>query len=219
MRLVVVSDIHGRLTKLELLEEELAAADAVVIAGDITNFGGREEAREILKPLLELNRNLIAVPGNCDLVEVNELLKELKLSLHGRGKIIGEAAFYGAGGSSPTPFATPQEYPEEKLTELIETGYSSVAEQPIQVLVTHSPPFGTRLDITSSGVHAGSRAVKEFIKSRKPVLAVCGHIHEARGVAKVAETTALNPGPLHMGYAVVELREHEVEVELREYKK
>ncbi len=217
MRILVISDIHGRLAKLDRIEGELPKADVVVLAGDITNFGGRDEAREILKPLMNLSKHLFAVPGNCDLREVNELLKELKVSLHGRGNVVDRVAFFGAGGSNPTPFATPQEYTEEQLKELLASGYSAIKEHSIKVLVAHPPPFGTKLDLTSSGVHAGSRAVKEFIKENKPTLTLCGHIHEARGIAKVATTTVVNPGAFHMGYAVVELDEDKIEVKLKEY--
>jgi hypothetical protein len=217
MRILVISDIHGRLAKLDRIKTELAKADVVVVAGDITNFGGRDEAREILKPMLSLAKRLFAVPGNCDLPEVNELLKELKVSLHGRSSVVDEIGFFGVGGSNPTPFATPQEYDEEHLKELLESGYSTIKEHSTKVLVAHSPPFGTKLDLTSSGMHAGSRAVKALIKEKKPTLALCGHIHEARGVARVATTTVVNPGAFHMGYALVELDEGKVEVKLKEY--
>jgi hypothetical protein len=217
MKILVISDIHGRLAKLDRIKTELAKADVVVVAGDITNFGGRDEAREILKPMLSLAKRLFAVPGNCDLPEVNELLKELRVSLHGRSSVVEEIGFFGVGGSNPTPFATPQEYTEEHLRELLESGYSAIKERSTKVLVTHSPPFGTKLDLTSSGMHAGSRAVKAFIKEKKPTLALCGHIHEARGVARVATTTVVNPGAFHMGYALVELDEGKVEIELKEY--
>lgn len=217
MKILVISDIHGRPDKLNVIKYEIADADVVVVAGDITNFGGRDEAREILKPLINLSRQLLVVPGNCDLRGVNELIKELRLSLHGRGRVAEGIAFFGAGGSNRTPFATPQEYGEQQLMELLENAYSGIKEQSTKVMVTHAPPFGTKLDQTSSGMHAGSRAVKEFIKKKKPAVALCGHIHEARGVARVAYTTVVNPGALHMGYAVVELNEGKPEVELREY--
>jgi hypothetical protein len=217
MEILVISDIHGRLERLSLIRDEIADADVVVLTGDITNFGGREAAREILKPLLNLSKQLFAVPGNCDLQEVNELIKELKVSLHSRSSVVEGVGFFGAGGSNPTPFATPQEYREEHLIEMLESGYSGIKDLSTKVMVTHAPPFGTKLDLTSAGVHAGSRAVKEFIKKMKPEVALCGHIHEARGVAKVASTTVVNPGAFHMGYAIIELNEGEPEVRLMEY--
>lgn len=64
--------------------------------------------------------------------------------------------------------------------------------------MTHVPPLGV-LDVTRDGSHAGSRAVLDFIRRRAPALHVAGHIHEARGVAKVGMTTVVNPGPLAVG--------------------
>jgi hypothetical protein len=36
----------------------------VLKAGDITNFGGREEANLIIERLLCWNHNILAIPGN-----------------------------------------------------------------------------------------------------------------------------------------------------------
>ncbi|NOZ59487.1 MAG: YfcE family phosphodiesterase [Euryarchaeota archaeon] len=207
MRIAVISDIHGRVEKLELLSGVARKADVLVVAGDITNFGGRDEARKVLKPLLSAAGRLLAVPGNCDTAGVNHMLRELKVTLHGRGVVLGDVGFFGAGGSSATPFSTPQEYPEEELASLLERAHADVEGCRVRVMVSHSPPFGTPLDLTSSGVHAGSRAVKEFIKRHSPTLALCGHIHEARGSARVASTLVVNPGAAHMGYALVEVGE------------
>ena len=44
--------------------------------------------------------------------------------------------------------------------------------------------------------------------SKKPLLVVTGHIHEARGIDKIDETIIVNPGPAHMvRYAIIELGE------------
>ncbi len=217
MRIIVISDIHGRTDRLDAVAEVAEEADVLIVAGDITNFGGREEARKVLRPLMSSAELLLAVPGNCDREGVNHWLREEKISLHGRGVVVGDIGFFGAGGSSPTPFATPQEYSEEELLAVLERGYTSVEGCSVKVMVTHSPPFGTVLDLTGAGVHAGSRAVKDFIKRRSPALALCGHIHEARGSTRVASTMAVNPGAVHMGYAVVELGDV-LQVELKEYR-
>ena len=56
----------------------------------------------------------------------------------------------------------------------------------------------------------------EFIKEVQPALHVCGHIHEAKGVAKVGKTVVVNPGPPKRGdpIYVAEVRQGEVTVEL-----
>ncbi len=46
------------------------------------------------------------------------------------------------------------------------------------IYVIHSPPFGTKLDMTIRGEHVGSKAIKEFINIEQPPLTLHGHIHE-----------------------------------------
>ena len=48
MIIVALADIHGGLDYLPAISSELEAADLVLIAGDITNFGGADEAERIL---------------------------------------------------------------------------------------------------------------------------------------------------------------------------
>ena len=63
------------------------------------------------------------------------------------------------------------------------------------VLVCHAPPHGTELDRIRSGLHAGSKSVREFIEKQQPVYFFCGHIHEAEGVEiAMGKTRARNVG-------------------------
>ena len=82
------------------------------------------------------------------------------------------------GYSTVTPFGTPGEYGEEEIAQRLE---KFAAWKP-QVLVCHSPPLGTALDRIKEGLHAGSRAVREFIEKHQPAHFFCGHVHEAEGV-------------------------------------
>ncbi len=57
------------------------------------------------------------------------------------------------------------------------------------------PPHGTAVDRLKSGVHVGSRSVREFLLARRPAVCLTGHIHEAVGSDRVGSTLVLNPGP------------------------
>jgi Icc-related predicted phosphoesterase len=97
----------------------------------------------------------------------------------------------GLGYSSPTPFHTPGEYSEEELASRLE---KFAALKPL-VLIAHAPPFDTALDRVRGGLHAGSRAVREFIEKHQPEYFFCGHIHEAEGVViQMGATRAQNVG-------------------------
>ncbi|HID32781.1 MAG TPA: hypothetical protein EYP24_05335 [bacterium (Candidatus Stahlbacteria)] len=186
MKVLALTDNHGRRITIE--EGEL---DLIVISGDITQFGGYDEAREVIEPIVRLGIRLLAVPGNCDYPGVGKYLDEIRANCDGRIISVDNLTFAGLGGSNPTPCNTPNEFPEEDLTDKL-TRFSN---RDISVLITHPPPFNTLVDRTASGGHAGSKAVRNFIESAKPNLVLCGHIHEAGGEDWIGLTRIINPGP------------------------
>jgi Icc-related predicted phosphoesterase len=65
------------------------------------------------------------------------------------------------------------------------------------VLAVHSPPHG-HVDV-SRGRHLGSESVLRAIESRRPRLALCGHIHEQWGrESTIGATRVINLGPAGM---------------------
>lgn len=52
------------------------------------------------------------------------------------------------------------------------------------ILVSHSPPFNTCLDIINSGEHVGSIGIRRTIEKYKPVISFHGHIHETVEMSK-----------------------------------
>jgi Icc-related predicted phosphoesterase len=60
--------------------------------------------------------------------------------------------------------------------------------------VTHSPPWGTRLDRLYNGTPVGSRAIRAFIERHRPPLTLHGHVHESPGVDRIGTTVSVNPG-------------------------
>jgi hypothetical protein len=95
------------------------------------------------------------------------------------------------GYSTPTPFDTPGEYSEQEMAARLE----KVAALKPDILICHAPPLDTELDRIKEGLHAGSRAVREFIEKHQPAYFFCGHIHEAEGrVMQMGATRAQNVG-------------------------
>ena len=63
------------------------------------------------------------------------------------------------------------------------------------VLVTHAPPYGTKLDNVHGG-HSGNKSIRKFIEKCQPCLLFCGHIHENSGKQdRIKKTVVVNPGP------------------------
>lgn len=52
------------------------------------------------------------------------------------------------------------------------------------IVVTHTPAYG-HLDTAPQGEKAGCKALEETLRSVKPRMHICGHIHGARGAEKV----------------------------------
>jgi len=192
MKAVAISDVHGNRKAVERLVKVLGSEfDALLIAGDITHFSNAESARKVLEPLLEVGIKIVAVHGNCDGRDVPGLLEELGISAHNKRIEVRGIGIVGIGGSNITPFHTVWELSEDEIREILEGNYRKG-----DVILSHAPPYGTRADLTRSGLHVGSRALREFIEKKKPPLVITGHIHEARSVDRVGDTLIVNPGPL-----------------------
>ncbi len=199
MRLLAASDIHGSTSMLKsMLERE--NADLLVLAGDLSN-NSMSGARRILQIAGEYEMQVVFVPGNMDppdLLYVKSL--EGAINLHGRVRKVLGLNLGGLGGGGISPFNTPIEFDEATLWKKL----SDLAG--IDILVSHVPPYGTKLDVVRSGVHVGSKSLLKFLKEKQPILCICGHIHESHGIDLIGRTVSVNPGPLMWGrYAVIEV--------------
>lgn len=190
---------------------DIQKADLVLLNGDLTNYGGRQEVREVLNHTMGLNPNTLAHFGNLDKPEVNDYLEELGINLHGQARMIQNTiCIIGIGGSNKTPFLTPSEFKEDKILSTTESAYLQGLDfvrlaEPLHkrkipiLLLSHTPPFNTKLDRLRSGKHVGSRAIRTVIEKYQPALSVVGHIHEAKGEDTILESHIVNPGMLRDG--------------------
>jgi hypothetical protein len=206
MKIVGITDIHGHTERLGELAEELSAADVVLLCGDITHFGHRSTAEQVLAACRRHNPRILAVAGNCDYPDVEAYLAEEEISLHGTHVIVEEVAFLGVGGSLPCPGRTPNEHTEKDLEAILSQAAAGLSRQLPWVLVAHQPPRDTALDRVQSGAHVGSRAVREFILEYEPAMCLTGHIHESVGMDSLGPCKLVNPGPVGSGgYAYAEV--------------
>ena len=73
------------------------------------------------------------------------------------------------------------------------------------VLVTHAPPFNTKIDyLAYSKMHAGNKSFTNFIKSKKNVIfSISGHLHETEGKKdKLNNAVLVNPGAMGRIYYI-----------------
>ncbi len=188
-RLEIFSDIHCDTRALERLMS--VEADYYFAAGDLATWSrGLDKLALLMQP--KADRTYV-LPGNHESEEdIDAFCSQWKFHpFHGRSMRIGEWTVAGLGYSSPTPFNTPGEYSERELARRLEP-FAGIERL---VLICHCPPLNTELDQIRTGLHAGSRAVREFIERNQPERFLCGHIHEAEGAAiQIGKTRAVNVG-------------------------
>lgn len=209
LELLVCSDLHGSKKAADMISDAASSGryDAVVICGDFTTFGTTDYVRALVG---RLGTRVLAVPGNCDVPDTVAVLEELDASVHNLLVDLEGWKFFGFGGGLPTSSGMPFEVEEA----LMERSLRAVAAEG-GVMVTHVPPRGFN-DHMRHGQRGGSEGVLRVANEFKPVLALSGHIHEARGRALSAETVFVNPGPARNGsYASVHLGE-DIQVEFHD---
>jgi Icc-related predicted phosphoesterase len=217
MRLLILSDLHGRDTRLQAILAEAGRRDGIVFVGDLTRRWNDGTAGRLLETLEAGGGRILALPGNMDDPALATLMERRGISLHGSGIVMEGTGFFGVGGSNPTPFHTPFEIAEDDIARLLARGYESVKNAERKVLVSHVPPAGCRLDRTGLGVHAGSPAVRRFIKEHDIGLCLCGHIHEAAGEEDVDGVRCVNVGAAHNGrYALLDIQEAAMTVTMKQ---
>jgi Icc-related predicted phosphoesterase len=206
MKIVAIPDLHGSTKGINNIAGELSAADVVLLAGDLTNFGNEMEAARIVEEFRQHADIIYAVPGNCDYPGVNKYLIGQEIGLHGKGVVIDGVALIGVGGSLPAPGGTPTEYSEIELQEFMERAMADVPADLPLVLMAHQPPVDTKIDRLPNGMHVGSKAVRKFIEKHRPLICFSGHIHEGVGIDTIEKTKLINPGPFRNGgYAYAEI--------------
>lgn len=196
MKLLALSDLHGDYSKVDAIKHRAGKIDAVLIAGDITNFGPDSDTNKLIGMF---DVPILAIPGNCDHPSILETLEKSEaINLHKTCHTIGEVDFIGLGGSNTTPFNTPFEMTdqdiEKSLEDLLDKSSASIT-----VLLSHAPPRGY-VDKLPIG-HVGSPAITKFMDRLS--LIVCGHIHEAMGIAKKGNTNIVNVGEASKGYGAL----------------
>lgn len=214
MKLLCITDLHGDHEVLDYILADAGRVDLVLLGGDLTNFGTPNAAESVVRQVQRSGTDVLAVAGNCDSAAIDARLVELGVSLFGRGVERNQIGFHGVSAMPPW-HGSMYELTEHEIADALEQGDSQLMTAGPRVLLTHTPPRDTQLDVTRHGQHVGSEAVRRFIDRRQPSLVVCGHIHEARGIERLGSTQVVNCGPAYCGdYALVDI-DPEMRIELR----
>lgn len=181
LKFLVISDIHGSMKSINKINAAYHKydPDISVVCGDITHFGSKENAVNILK---KIPTDIIGVIGNCDPGSVEGAFEEIDGEYIELKKVERDGvSFIGLSGSN---------YSEEKVEVFKERSKG------VDVYVLHQPPYRI-LDEASRGKHIGDKKLLEVLNENDniPKLVLSGHVHEDRGTVKREGTVYMNPGP------------------------
>lgn len=188
MILLAFVDTHGDPASLKKLKKKAAKADLILCGGDMTIF--ETKLKSILREINSFNKPVLVIHGNH---ESDERLEEecknhknlvfLHKGFYEKENIL--FAGYGGGGFSL------RDEKFERFTEKIKKKRTGKK----LVLLLHGPPYGNKTDLIM-GEHAGNKSFRDFIRQEKPLIVVCGHLHENEGVQdKAGKSLIINPGP------------------------
>lgn len=236
MKVLIISDGHGSLEMLDAIAPVMEGVDMVLYGGDFAAENKPETGLSFLERLAKLHDRVFAVSGNCDGPEFLETLESYDVSVEGSLSYFSGLVLTGSGGSSYFKRNSPNERSDEELVSDLRLAEQSLrdesagdgdfadgsaAQEPAAtasseaeagdgwnslVAIVHNPPKDTVCDQVAPGIHVGSPLIRSFIERVRPLLVVCGHIHEGFGKDTIGSTVLANPGSLAEGrYAIAEI--------------
>lgn len=190
MKLVSLSDTHNQLHNVTIPD-----GDVLLYAGDLTGLGTLKEITKELETLKHKTSNfkkVILVAGNHDwLAQKEPLLMQILCAerdfiyLNNSDYSYEGVKFYGSP-HSPEFCNWAFGYAEDEAEAL----WSGIPND-VNVLITHSPPYGILDSVRNRPL--GCLSLRGRIEDLKELkLHVFGHIHESAGQCKVGDTTFVN---------------------------
>src|SRR5215469_6438079 len=129
MKIVSFGDVHMATRNLGRMAAVLRDTDLIIVSGDLTNFGGIDDARKVLDDVRRACPHVLALAGNLDRREVTSFLEAEGITLHGKGVVVDGIGIFGCGGSNITPFNTPTELTEDEIYETLRCGHTAVQDR------------------------------------------------------------------------------------------
>jgi putative phosphoesterase len=190
MRLLAFTDIHEDKRLLERMRRIVSEekVDLIVCAGDFTIFG--RSTKEMIRSISQLGKKVLLIHGNHeDGRDIAKFCSQTKNVIFLHEKIVDVEGFkfigFGGGGFRSV------EPGFEEFDKRIASEYDQKT-----IIVSHAPPKDTMLDRIDDDWHVGNETLARIVKRRKPLMLLCGHIHECfHAHDTLAGTVLINPGP------------------------
>ncbi len=200
MKIVTISDTHGKHNELEL-----PSGDILLHAGDVSKRGLREEIEEFLDWFqLQDFQYKIFIAGNHDFFFEKETSETIQAIIPNNVVYLNDSGITVEGiqiwGSPITPWFFNWAFNRHR-GKAINRHWQLIPEN-TDILMTHGPPYGI-LDTTFKGEKVGCERLAERIDFLGPKMSIFGHIHEARGQFKNKHTHFVNAAVVNLRYEVV----------------
>ncbi len=195
LKILAAGDIHGDRDAVKKLAEKAVKEDVdlVLLSGDLTY--GEMHIEGLLGPFIKAGKKVVIIPGNHETEATVDFLAEQygAVNLHGKNIQIGDVSLFGVGLANVGILGVNPPSSESELYYLLYKSFKGIKSARKTVMVTHVHPDGTLMN--KLGYFPGSKAVRQFIESRKPDFAICSHIHEAEGIEEeLGKTKIMNVG-------------------------
>lgn len=219
LSVAAVGDVHASGERREHLERTFRAlgdqADLLLLAGDLTTHGLREEAEALADACRTLDRPVLAVLGNHDhhsgsAPEVAAVLEEAGVVVLDAGHVVIETAGMQVGVVGTKGFvggfpgAEIADFGERLLREVyaetsrqveaLETGLEAIAGCERRLVLLHYAPVTDTLIGEPEGIWAflGSGRLAGPIGAHRPEAVFHGHAHHGRPLGAIGSVPVYN---------------------------
>lgn len=210
MKIMFLSDTHGRHLEITELYGELPYVDIIVHSGDCTRYGEFEETDLFMNWFSKQNaKHKVLVAGNHDFV-LQQMDRRNWLLANNYGVTYLEDSFInidgiGIYGSPWSPVFGMWAFMKQRNDELDEVWQKVPTDGSVDLLVTHTPRYG-RFDVSVRGnYNVGCEMLANRINDIHPKVHVFGHIHECGGMIK-EETEVPLKGMISLNASLLNIR-------------
>lgn len=192
MRVLAFTDTHANEGYEEIILRKIRDVEFAICAGDFSNFGRINW--DFIERMNSFEKKIFFVYGTHeDIKDVENICRNYENWILVHNRICKHLGFT-ISGYGDLEF---RDW-DPSLVKLIKKLRGSERV----IFISHVPPFNTSLDVLWNE-NVGNPLLSEVIYIVKPVLYVCGHLHENFYVEeRIMDTLLINPGPEGM---VIEL--------------
>ncbi len=191
-----------------------------------------KSASVVLRYLNSLGKPVYLIYGNNDYTskEIKNLglklkgleknvkkYKNIKLLTASKKKIKGYSLI-GVSGYRTLNTITESKKQNTKLLKKFKKLFSKTRKDKT-IFLYHDVPFRTKFDLVRNRQspmnrkHIGDSYINKIIKQYKPLLYICGHMHENPGVIKLYKTICLNTGLVqNKDYFIINIKDRKVSI-------